>query len=330
MIIKQITMTNTFNIAGADGNVLVPVLSETGSLMAYVLSADPTGMLRGLYCSMTTLRPLLEHSLTTVRALDTNSGSTPYGVLNYINAFGCTGQPIIHKLKTKKMAKTRSTSGVSADRIKNDAVFERTRENMEEFSRAGKAAKLLRTIFRDVTIHAKDKITQARLVKVASRIVMADPINERGKRTVNNGDLQQLHDFHFNVRAGIKDVLFVRYPVNFNRVSGEVTVNIPSFVPRNSVQQAPGTTHFRILAAAAAINFDTERHEYAMQTTPELPFNSDPLQATTLTLALPANSKDIVVAALGIEYYQMVNSRSYALKAGEYNATSIVLVDKAA
>ena len=228
------------------------------------------------------------------------------------------------------MAKTTSTSGVSADRIKNDPAFERTRENMEEFSRAGKAAKLLRSIFRDVTIHAKDRITQARLVKVTSRIVMADPINERGKRTVNNGDLQQLHDFHFNVRAGIKDVLFVRCPMSFNRVSGEVTVNIPSFVPRISVQQAPGTTHFRILAAAAAVNFDTEQHEYAMQATPELPFTSDPTQAAALTLALPANSKDIVVAALGIEYYQMVNSRSYALKSGEYNATTIVLIDKTA
>jgi hypothetical protein len=228
------------------------------------------------------------------------------------------------------MAKTTSTSGVSADRIKTDPAFERTRENMEEFARAGKAAKLLRSIFRDVTINAKDIITQARLTKVTSRIVLGDPISERGKRTVNNGDLQQLQNFHFNERAGIKDVLFVRCPISFNRVSGEVTVTIPSFVPRNSVEQANGTTHFRIVAAAAAINFDTEQHEYAMQATPELPFNIDPTQAATLTLALPANSKDIVVAALGIEYYQRVNSRSYALKSGEHNATSIVLVDKAA
>ena len=228
------------------------------------------------------------------------------------------------------MAKAKSTSGASADRIKNDPAFERTRENNAEFARAGKAAKLLRTIFRDVTINAKDIITQARLVKVTSRILKSDPVNGRGARTVNNGDLQQLQPFHFNERAGIKDVLFVRCPMTFNRVSGEVTVNIPAFVPGNMVQQAPGTTHFRILAAAAAINFDTEQHEYAMQTTPELPFNSDPTQATTLTLALPANSKDIVVAALGIEYYQMVNSRSYSLKSGEYNATTIVLVDKAA
>ena len=302
-------MTNTYNIAGTDGNVMVPVLNETGSLMAYLLYPDPTGILKELYCCMAIPRQYPGHYQAMPRQSDDHTGSTCCGTFNQgasflnKNAFGCTGQPIISKTKTKTMAKTASSGGTSADRIKNDPAFERTRENMAEFGRAGKAAKLLRTIFRDVTINAKDRITQARLAKVTSRIITTDPINERGKRTVNNGDLQQLHDFHFNVRAGIKDVLFVRCTVNFNRVSGEVVVNIPSFVPRNSVQQAPGTTHFRILAAAAAINFDTEQHEYAMQTTPELPFNSDPTQATTLTLALPANSKDIVVAALGIEYY---------------------------
>ncbi|WP_207625677.1 hypothetical protein, partial [Niastella populi] len=108
----------------------------------------------------------------------------------------------------------------------------------------------------------------------------------------------------------------------------EVTVTIPAFVPRNMVQEARGTTHFRIVAAAAAINFDTEKYEYAMQGTADLPYNSDPTQANTLTLALPANSTDTVVAVLGIEYYQRVNSRSYALKSGDHNASSIVLVDK--
>ncbi|MBO9205538.1 MULTISPECIES: hypothetical protein, partial [Niastella] len=194
----------------------------------------------------------------------------------------------------------------------------------------GKAAKLLRTIFRDVTINAKDTITHARLVKVASRILMNDPLNERGARTVNNGDLQQLLGFRFNERAGIEDSLFVRCPITFNRVSGEVVVNIPAFIPKNMVQEAAGTTHFRIVASAATINFDTEKYEYAMQGTPELPYNTDPTQAATLTLALPANSTDAVFVALGIEYYQRVNTRSYALKSGEHNATSIMLVDKAA
>jgi hypothetical protein len=329
VIIKLITMTNTYNIAGTDGNVLVPVLSETGSLMAYVLYEDPTGLLRNPYSCMSSPRAVPEHSQTIPGAFSYNPTPTSCGNL-YNKAFGCTGQPIISSLlKTKTMAKKASTGGVSANRIKNDPVFERTRENMAEFSRAGKAAKLLRNIFRDVTINAKDIITQARLVKVTSRIVISDPVNERGARTVNNGDVMQLRNFHFNERAGIEDVLFVRCPVNFNRVSGEVTINIPSFVPRQSVEQAKGATHIRIVAAAAAINFDTEQHEYAMQATPELQYNPDPTQAITLMLALPANSKDTVIVVLGIEYYQRVNSRSYALKTGEHNATSIILVDKA-
>jgi hypothetical protein len=310
---------------------MVPVLNETGSLMAYLLYPDPTGILQELYCCKAIPRQLPGNSLATPRQPDINSGNTPYGALYYKNAFGCTGQPIIHssKTKTKTMAKTTSTSGVSGDRVKTDPAFERTRENMAEFGRAGKAAKLLRTIFRDVTINAKDRVTQARLAKVTSRIITADPVNERGARTMNNGDLQQLQNFHFNERAGISDSLFVRCPVNFSRASGEVTLNIPAFVPRNMVQQAKGTTHFRIVAAAATVNFDTEQYEYAMQATPELPYDSDLTQAVTLTLALPANSKDTVVAVLGIEYYQRVNSRSYALKSGDCNATSIILVDKA-
>jgi hypothetical protein len=324
-------MTNIYNIAGADGNVMVPVLSETGSLMAYLLYPDPTGILQELYYSMATPRQLLGNSQATPRQLHASSGNTVYGDLYYKNSFGCTGQPIINSnSKIKKMAKTTSTSGVSGERVKTDSAFERTRENMAEFGRAGKAAKLLRSIFRDVTINAKDRITQARLAKVTSRIIATDPVNERGARTVNNGDLLQLQGFHFNARAGISDSLFVRCPINFNRASGEVTVNIPAFVPRNMVQQASGTTHFRIVAAAAAINFDTEQYEYAMQGTPELPYNSDPTQAVTLTLTLPANSTDTVLAVLGIEYYQRVNTRSYALKSGDHNATSIVLVDKAA
>ncbi|OQP63791.1 hypothetical protein A3860_22900 [Niastella vici] len=329
-------MTNTFNIAGADGNVMVPVLSDTGSLMAYILYPDPTGILQELYSCMSIFRQSLDHVQRISRQSNTHSsniwGGTYQGApFLHKNAFGYTGQPIINSnSKTKTMAKTTSSGGTSADRIKNDSAFERTRENMAEFTRAGKAAKLLRTIFRDVTINAKDKVTQARLLKVASRIITTDPVNERGARTVNNGDLQQLHNFHFNVRAGITDSLFVRCPVSYNRVSGEVTVNIPAFVPRNMVQQARGTTHFRIVTAAATVNFDTEQYEYAMQGTAELPYNTDPTQAITLTLALPANSKDTVVVVLGIEYYQKVNTRSYALKSGEFNATSIVLVDKAA
>ncbi|OQP48055.1 hypothetical protein A4H97_29930 [Niastella yeongjuensis] len=226
------------------------------------------------------------------------------------------------------MAKTTANRGISADRIKNASAFDRTRENNAEFKTASKAATLLRTIFKEVTSIAKDRITYARLLEVILTIVKTDPINERGERTVNAGDFKELKDFQFNERAGITSSLFVRCPMSFNRVSGEVVVNIPVFVPRNMVERARGMTHYRIVAAAAAVNFDTEAYDYAMQGTNELPYNSDPTQAATLTMALPAASTNIVIAMLGIEYYQQVNARSYPLKSGLRNAATILLVDK--
>jgi hypothetical protein len=327
-------MTNSYNIAGTDGSVLVPVLNQTGSVMAWMLYPNPSGVLQDYYPELSIPVPASELSQRFSLQRNTYPDSIQYGALYqgipfiHKRSFGWTGQPIIQSSKIKNMATTVSSNGVSADRIKNDPLFERTRENMAEFSRAGKAAKLMRSIFRDVTINAKDKITQARLLKVFARVIATDPVNERGERTVNNGDLLQLQGFHFNVRAGISDSFFVRCPVSFNRTSGQATITIPAFVPRIMVQNAPGTTHFRIVAAAGAVNFDTERYEYAMQGTTELPYTSDPTTPATLTLALPPNSTDTVVVALGIEYYQRVNSRSYALKTGEHNATSVILVDK--
>ena len=310
-------MTHTYNIAAINGNALIPVLTENGNIIAYIQPEDTREIPQespGCQGYRRDIAGILQ--------------GIPLKYYYHKDAIGCTGQPIIPSLlKFKKMSKT---NGLTADRIKNDPAYERTRENNEEFGRAGSAAKLLREIFRDVTVNAKDIITHSRLTEATLRVLKADPINERGKRTVTDGDPRRLKNFHFNERAGIRDILFVKCPVNFNRVSGEVTVTIPSFVPGSSIGKPGGATHFRIMAAATAVNFDTEEYEYARQTTAELPLNTDATEATTLTLTLPANSTDIVVAALGIEFFQKVNGQYYVIKSGAHNATTIVLVDKAA
>jgi hypothetical protein len=218
--------------------------------------------------------------------------------------------------------------GVASDRIFNDPIFERTRENMAEFGRAGKAARLTREIFRDVTIFAKDRITMARLLKVFKRVLLADPISGRGERTVGKGDQQQLKGFNFNVRAGLRETFYVRCPIVVSRPTGQVVITIPSFVPKVMVQAPGGTTHFRIVAAATTVNFDTEVYEYKRVSTDELSWDQNIFAGTNLELALPANSPDTIIVALGIEFSQKVNNQSYALKTGDCNATTIMLVDK--
>jgi hypothetical protein len=67
---------------------MVPVLSETGSLMAYVLYEDPTGLLRNPYSCMSIPRAVPEHSQTIPRAFSYNPTPTSCGNL-YNKAFGC-------------------------------------------------------------------------------------------------------------------------------------------------------------------------------------------------------------------------------------------------
>jgi hypothetical protein len=62
------------------------------------------------------------------------------------------------------------------DKIKNDPADERTHENMTEFSRGGKAGKLLRMAFRQM-MHASDKEVSTRLTGRCMEILATDSVN---------------------------------------------------------------------------------------------------------------------------------------------------------
>lgn len=311
---------------------MVPVFTGDGTLMAYYLHPDPLDILQGWYPGKAIPRQYLGNMQAIPPQNDMNEARSGHdNVLNFSlqhkDGSSWASQLLFFNQKTKKMA-TEKPKGVSPDRIQNDPNFERTRENMAEFGRAGKAASLIREIFRDVTIFAKDKVTQARLLKVLKRVLLTDPVNDRGARTVQNGDPQQLKGFNFNNKAALRETLYVRCPVTIDRAAGQATIAIPALVPRIMVQAPGGTTHYRIVAGVTTVNFDTEVYTYQRASTDELPWDHVLAPATDLSLTFPANSPETIILAMGIEFSQKVNNQSYALKTGECNATTIVAVSK--
>ncbi|WP_315824030.1 hypothetical protein [Paraflavitalea speifideaquila] len=134
--------------------------------------------------------------------------------------------------------------------------------------------------------------------------------------------------FNFNTRASLKSSLFVKCPVTIERVTGQAIIMIPSFVPKTMVKGAPGTTHFRIVAGAGTVNFETEDTNYDRGSTVEMVWDNLPTAPGTLILNLPPNSPDTILVALGIEYNQQLNGASYPLKTVQRNATAIVAVNK--
>lgn len=78
----------------------------------------------------------------------------------------------------------REKGGVSAEKIATDPAFQRTRENGEEFGRAGKAGKLLRNAIRAMLQNSSDSRMVSRLTQKMVEVVQADATNPRDRKSV--------------------------------------------------------------------------------------------------------------------------------------------------
>lgn len=220
----------------------------------------------------------------------------------------------------------REKGGVSADKIANDPAFQRTRENGEEFGRAGKAGKLLRNAIRAMLQNASDSRMVSRLTQKMVEVIQEDITNPRGQRNVIDGEAELLEGFEFNKNGKLGTALYAPYTGTIDRVAGTLTANIPAFVPINMIAAPGGTTHFKIVSAGAEIDFENETFVMDNQASAVLPWDATATAVINLANAVTANSTHPLFLALGIEFYQEVNGQMYPLKNGAYNALALVKV----
>ena len=220
----------------------------------------------------------------------------------------------------------REKGGIDANRIATDPAFQRTRENGAEFGRAGAAGKVLRGALRALLQNTADSRMVGRLTREMMRVIQADAINERGLRNVIDGEAELLEGFEFNINGKLGTTLYAPFTGTIDRVTGALNVAIPAFVPANMVAAPSGSTHFKIISAGAAINFENETYEVTTSATADLPLNGTATAVINLANAVTANSTHPLFLALGIEFYQQVNTTMYPLKNGAFNALSLVKV----
>ena len=220
----------------------------------------------------------------------------------------------------------REKGGVSADKIANDPAFQRTRENGEEFGRAGKAGKLLRNAIRAMLQNAADSRMVSRLTQKMVEVIQEDTTNARGLRNVIDGEAELLEGFEFNISGKLGTTLYAPFSAIIDRVAGTLTANIPAFVPINMLAAPGGSTHFKIVSAGAEVDFENETFVMDSQATAVLPWDATATAVINLANTVTANSTKPLFLALGIEFYQEVNGQMYPLKNGAYNALALVKV----
>ena len=220
----------------------------------------------------------------------------------------------------------REKGGVSADKIANDPNFQRTRENGEEFGRAGKAGKLLRNAIRAMLQNASDSRMVSRLTAEMVKVIQEDVTNARGLRNIIDGEAELLEGFEFNISGKLGTTIYAPFTATIDRVAGTLTANIPAFVPINMIAAPGGSTHFKIVSTGAEIDFENETFVMDAQATGVLPWDATATAVINLVNAVTANSTHPLFLALGIEFYQEVNGQMYPLKNGAYNALALVKV----
>lgn len=159
------------------------------------------------------------------------------------------------------------------------------------------------------------------------KVIQADLVSERGLRNVIDGEAELLVGFEFNIRGKLGTSLYAPFTSAIDRVTGEITVDIPPFVPVNMIAAPSGTTHFKIISGGAEIDFEAETFIVETSETAILPWDATATAAIAQTNQVTAASTKPLFLALGIEFYQEVNGQMYPLKNGAFNPLSISKVD---
>ncbi len=230
--------------------------------------------------------------------------------------------------KTRDGYLAREKGGVDKSRIMNDPAFKRTRENGMEFGTAGKGGQLIRKAERILIRQASDHRLTPRLVQLLMRVVKTDPLNDRGYRTVQDGDMSLLKDFNFNSKGILNTVFFSGYTPSFDRATGIFDVDIDTFVPNETIDAPKGTTHFQLVAGVCALDFPGRSFEEDNTNSTILPWNQTQQAAITLSTSITAGGTLPVIQVVGVNFFQEVNGEMYSLRNGAFNALAIVGVDQ--
>lgn len=87
----------------------------------------------------------------------------------------------------------------------------------------------------------------SRLTQLMVKVIQADLVNERGLRNVIDGEAELLKGFDFNITGKLGTTLFAPFVGVIDRVTGEIKVDLESFIPANMIAAPGGTTHFKII-----------------------------------------------------------------------------------
>ncbi len=224
--------------------------------------------------------------------------------------------------------------GPTAEQIKNDDAFVRTRENMKEFGACASAAKSIRIGLAQLMRQMADSRLAGRLTALMKEVQLSDTTSPRGERSILiSNAIGSSIELNYNKNLSLSGIFNAPYTLTSAPTRDSATFTIPAFNPANLINAPAGATHFRLVNAINVVSdwtYDSVSGTYGA-TDPNLSTVSDiqysgyldlntvtPL--TTITTTLPGSPTITasvgVINNIGIEFYQQVGANYYLFASG--------------
>lgn len=215
--------------------------------------------------------------------------------------------------KSQGEYRAREKSGPSRRTVLSSPRFIRTRENSEEFGRAVRAATMLRYSLGGLIRNSKlaDSGISGRLNGLFLKIVKSDPVGIRGKKIASRGELDMLETFEFHKEHPLGKIAPIAPVSSINTATGVMQTSIRPFDPQQRIQAPSAATHFKIVSAAAAIDFDKEQWLHHHTETGYLSLENDITETISLDHTLPTVEGQALLLTMGIVFYAETEEGAY-------------------
>jgi hypothetical protein len=220
----------------------------------------------------------------------------------------------------------RSKGGISRNRIANGDDFRLTRQNNDEFARAGYAVALVRAALKK-EVAKGDRRATSRLMKQLMAALKADGTSARGLRTVQDGNPGLLKGFEFNKYSPLAAVLILGYTSAVNRTTGALTVHLDPYTPMDDLVYPDEASHYEITVTGAELDFASRTSVSDVASTGVLPINGSVTSAATLTAQLTAASTATLLLAVSVSFYQSTNGTLERMANRENRPLAILEMD---
>jgi hypothetical protein len=215
----------------------------------------------------------------------------------------------------------------SRRRVKTSSKYSRVREINAEFKTAAQAGRLLRDSVEGLLKDATDGKVASRLLQQMLRALHEDMTSSHGSRTISGGKPALLERFDFNIKSNVRSILATPYTATIERVTGKLSIDIPAFIPAQTVAAPGGTTHFKIVSAGVELNFDEESFVKDENDSGLLPYENTSTGVISLSNSVTPASTNPLFLMLGVRFYAETNGEQNPLKDSLYNGLTIVKVN---